>query len=86
MQRGEAQYLPYAAGRKSGGFSDVNRLNMRVGGHCSLPAQSRLKEMFSLQNLEFNCLWFSPKELFIELERLHDRDTFNPVVGDYSEN
>lgn len=48
MNRGEAQYLPYPAGRKSGGFCDVNRLDMRVGGSFRLPVQSRFKEVFAL--------------------------------------
>jgi len=62
----------------------LNRI--RAGSLFGLPVQIRLKEVFSPQNLEFNCPWFSPKELFIELEGMHDCDTLNPVVCNDSEN
>jgi len=86
MKQSEAQDLPHSTGRKSGGLSDLNRLNMGVGGLFSLPVQSRLKEVFSLQNLESQGLWFSPKDLLVELEGMHDCDTLNPVVRNDTEN
>jgi len=86
VKQGKAQYLPDSAGRESGGFSDFNRLNMRVSGPFSLPVQRRFKEVLSLQNLEFESLWSSLQDLLIQLKRLHDCDTFQPVVRNDCEN